>query len=115
MVPPTFPKRPPRRNEWTPARMAAFLRELEATQSVSRAARAVGMGGQSAYKLRKRMAGQPFAEAWDEAVEARHLTGPLGRFVGPRGCPLCGPLRQTPTASATSPSLRDREELGLTS
>ena len=70
--------------------MAAFLGELRATQSVSRAARAVGMGRQSAYKLKKRMAGQPFAEAWDEAVEESRLTGPLAPFIGPRACPFCG-------------------------
>ena len=94
-IPPPNPKRPPRRHEWTRARMAAFLGELRATQSVSRAARAVGMGRQSAYKLKTRMAGQPFAEAWDEVVEESRLTGPLALFIGPRACPLCGaaPLR----------------------
>ena len=69
--------------------MAAFLDELRATQSVSRAARAVGMGRQSAYKLKKRMAGQLFAAAWDEAVADLCLTGSLAPFVGQRPCPLC--------------------------
>ena len=87
---PPAPKRPPRRHEWTRARMDAFLGELRATQSVSRAARAVGMGRQSAYKLKRRMAGQPFAEAWDEAVADLRLEGPLAPFMGPRACPLCG-------------------------
>ncbi len=72
-VPP--PKRPPRQHEWTRAKMAAFLRELAATLSVSRAAHSVGMSRQSAYKLRKRMAGQPFAQAWQMACAA-----PRGAF-----------------------------------
>ena len=67
-VPP--PKRPPRHDEWTRAKMAAFLRELAASQSVSQAARSVGMSRQSAYKLRTRLAGTPFAMAWEVALEA---------------------------------------------
>jgi len=49
--------------------MTGFLRELAACQNVSQAARAVGMGRQSAYKLRNRMAGTPFALAWEVALE----------------------------------------------
>lgn len=64
------PKRPVRHNEWTRAKMAAFLRELAASQSVSQAAKSVGMGRQSAYKLRNRLAGTPFALAWEVALEA---------------------------------------------
>ena len=83
-------KRKARPHEWTPARMAAFLEALGETQSVSRAARSVGMGRQSAYKLKKRMAGKPFAAEWDEALAALTLTGPLAPFAGPRACPFCG-------------------------
>lgn len=50
---------------WTFAKMAAFLRMLSATHSVSEAARIVGMSRQSAYKLRARLKGQPFDLAWD--------------------------------------------------
>jgi hypothetical protein len=50
--------------------MAAFLRELAASQSVSQAAKSVGMSRQSAYKLRTRLAGTPFALAWEVALEA---------------------------------------------
>ena len=83
--------RPPRGHEWTAARMAAFLDALRATQSVSRAARAVGMGRQSAYKLKQRLAGQPFAEAWDGAVAELRLESTPAPFMGrPRACPLCG-------------------------
>ena len=97
-------KRKARPHEWTPARMAAFLEALRETQSVSRAARRVGMGRQSAYKLKKRMAGQPFAAEWDEAVAALTLTGPLAPFVGPHACPLCG---APPRWAAGRPSVRE--------
>ena len=95
-------KRKARPHEWTPARMAAFLEALRETQSVSRAARSVGMGRQSAYKLKKRMAGKPFAAEWDEAVAALTLTGPLAPFMGrSHACPLCGaPPRWGPMAGA---------------
>jgi ACT domain-containing protein len=51
--------------------MVAFLRELAATQSVSAAAKSVGMSRQSAYKLRQPIA--PFSAARaadDEALLA---------------------------------------------
>lgn len=67
-VPPS--NRQPRHDEWTLTKMAAFLRELAATQSVSAAAKGVGMSRQSAYKLRTRLAGTPFAMAWEVALEA---------------------------------------------
>nr|WP_166177386.1 hypothetical protein [Altererythrobacter segetis] len=50
--------------QWTAPKMAAFLRILSGTHSVSAAARAVGMSRQSAYKLRTRLKGQPFDLAW---------------------------------------------------
>jgi len=55
--------------------MVAFLHALAACRNVSQAARSVGMGRQSAYKLRQRMHGTPFALAWDMALEpaGRHL------------------------------------------
>lgn len=49
--------------------MVAFLRELAATQSVSAAARAVGMSRTAAYNLRNRLQGQPFALGWEVALE----------------------------------------------
>ena len=64
------PARTVRHNEWTRARMAGFLRELAASQSVSQAAKSVGMGRQSAYRLRNKLAGTPFALAWEVALEA---------------------------------------------
>ncbi|MFW2348936.1 hypothetical protein [Qipengyuania sp.] len=62
---------PARHDGWTPARQAAFLRELAATHNVSAAARAVGMGRQSAYKLRARLRGTPFDMAWEAAFATR--------------------------------------------
>ncbi|RDC60234.1 hypothetical protein HME9302_01435 [Alteripontixanthobacter maritimus] len=50
--------------------MVAFLRELAACQSVKEAARSVGMSRQSAYKLRNRLEGTPFALGWEVALEA---------------------------------------------
>lgn len=64
------PRRPVRHNEWTRAKMVAFLKELAASQSVHHAARSVGMSRQSAYKLRNRLGGTPFALAWEVALEA---------------------------------------------
>ncbi|WP_305098437.1 hypothetical protein [Croceibacterium aestuarii] len=58
----------PRSGErWTPPKMAAFLRALSATHSVSAAARSVGMSRQSAYRLRSRLKGQEFDTAWNQA------------------------------------------------
>jgi hypothetical protein len=70
--PAKFPKtrRRPRHDEWTRAKMVAFLRELAASQSVSHAAGSVGMSRQSAYNLRNRLVGTPFALAWEVALEA---------------------------------------------
>jgi hypothetical protein len=57
-------------HRWTKWKMAQFLRHLAATHCVARAAEAVGMGRQSAYKLRSRLKGQPFDVAWEAA--SRH-------------------------------------------
>ncbi|WP_284126443.1 hypothetical protein [Parerythrobacter aestuarii] len=60
-----------RHDGWTPARQAAFLHELSATHNVAAAARVVGMSRQSAYQLRTRMQGKPFAKAWEAAFLTR--------------------------------------------
>ena len=59
----------PRHDGWTRAKMAQFLRELAATQSVAAAAKAVGMSRTAAYNLRNRLQGQPFALGWEVALE----------------------------------------------
>jgi hypothetical protein len=75
----------PRPTGWTRAKQVAFLNELKATQSVSHAARNVGMGRQSAYKLRRRLAGQPFDLAWHMALDPSRLTEAQAG-----SCPVCG-------------------------
>ena len=46
---------------WTPDTQARFIRALEAMGSVGKAARAVGMGRASAYRLRERPGSASFA------------------------------------------------------
>lgn len=58
-----------RRDGWTPRRQLAFLDVLARTRSVTRAARAVGMSRESAYRLRRRPSAALFAAAWDRALE----------------------------------------------
>ena len=57
-----------RHDGWTPARQAAFIGMLYETRSVVAAAKAVGMGRESAYRLRKRPGAAGFAAAWDAAM-----------------------------------------------
>ena len=56
-------------DRWSKRKMAEFLRVLAAQQSVSAAARSVGMSRQSAYKLRNRLKGEPFDIAWEAAFQ----------------------------------------------
>ena len=65
---PNAPEPVQRHDGWTHERQAEFLRTLSETQSVSLAARSVGMGRQSAYKLRARLADQPFGAGWRLAL-----------------------------------------------
>lgn len=62
----------PRRDGWVPERQAAFIGFLAQTRSVLAAARAVGMGRESAYRLRKRPGAAGFAAAWDAALGKSH-------------------------------------------
>ncbi|APZ99568.1 hypothetical protein BWQ93_14545 [Sphingopyxis sp. QXT-31] len=57
-----------RADGWTPEIQLCFIRALEAMGSVGRAAKAVGMGGRSAYRLRDRPGAECFAVAWDRAL-----------------------------------------------
>ena len=61
-----------RRDGWTPRRQAAFVGMLAETGSVEAACRAVGMGRESAYRLRKRPGAAGFAAAWDAARGKPH-------------------------------------------
>lgn len=64
-----------RADGWTAARQAAFLGHLAETRSVVRAARAVGMARETAYRLRRRAGAESFARAWDVAL-GREVTPP---------------------------------------
>lgn len=71
--PPRIPRFHPvpvgtRRDGWTVARQAHFIGFLAQTRSVAAAARAVSMGRESAYRLRKRRGAAGFAAAWDAAL-----------------------------------------------
>jgi len=57
-----------RADGWTPLRQAAFLAVLAGTHCVSAAARAVGMGRESAYRLRGKPGAESFAAAWDKVL-----------------------------------------------
>jgi hypothetical protein len=57
-----------RHDGWTPRRQHDFIHALSLMGTVSRAARAVGMSAQSAYKLRERPGAASFAAAWDCAL-----------------------------------------------
>ena len=63
-----------RANGWTPLAQRRFIHALSVMGSVGQAARAVGMGRVSAYRLRERalaMGGgaESFAAAWDQAID----------------------------------------------
>lgn len=62
------PTRRHRADGWTPEAQANFIRALEAMGSVGRAAKAVGMGRASAYRLRERPDAASFSAAWDRAI-----------------------------------------------
>lgn len=55
---------------WSRSKMARFLNELAASQSVAAAARVVGMSRQSAYRLKARLRNQPFDLAWEAALQS---------------------------------------------
>ncbi len=61
-----------RADGWTAARQAAFVGYLAETRSVVAACRRVGMGRESAYRLRKRPGAAGFAAAWDAALGKPH-------------------------------------------
>lgn len=63
----------PRQDGWTPQRQADFIGHLAQTGSVLAAARAVSMGRESAYRLRKRHGAAGFAAAWDAALGKPHV------------------------------------------
>ena len=62
----------PRVDGWTPGRQAALIGYLAETRSVEGACRRVGMGKESAYRLRKRPGAAGLAAAWDAALGKPH-------------------------------------------
>jgi len=62
----------PRGDGWTVNRQAQFIGMLAQTGSVLAAAQAVGIGRESAYRLRKRPGAAGFAAAWDAALKKPH-------------------------------------------
>ncbi|MDZ3831776.1 MAG: hypothetical protein U0S50_08170 [Sphingopyxis sp.] len=63
-----MPQQRRRADGWSPGTQADFIRALAAMGSVGKAARAVGMGRASAYRLRERPQAASFAAAWDRAI-----------------------------------------------
>ena len=63
----------PRRDGWTAARQAALIGLIAETGSVIAACRRLGMGRESAYRLRARAGAAGFAAAWDAALGRAHV------------------------------------------
>nr|WP_298895715.1 hypothetical protein [uncultured Altererythrobacter sp.] len=57
-----------RADGWTPLRQAEFIGHLAETRSVAKAARAVSMGREGAYRLRTKPGSEGFSAAWDVAL-----------------------------------------------
>lgn len=62
----------PRADGWTHVRQADFIGYLAETRSVIAACRRIGMGRESAYRLRRRPGAPGFAAAWDAALGKPH-------------------------------------------
>src|SRR6188472_1775779 len=60
-----------RADGWTADRQARFIGLLAETGSVAEAARRVGMGRESAWRLRRNAGAGSFAHAWDAIVALR--------------------------------------------
>lgn len=73
-VDPSACRRAVRSDGWTVDKQVGFLRMLATTQNVAAAARSVGMGRQSAYKLRARLDETPFGAAWRMALDSARDT-----------------------------------------
>ncbi|QGN54766.1 hypothetical protein [Novosphingobium sp. Gsoil 351] len=64
--------RPARRDGWTPARQGQLIGLIAETGSVIAACRRLGIGRESAYRLRARAGAAGFAAAWDAVLGRRH-------------------------------------------
>lgn len=92
-------RRPNAEYRWTRDKMVAFLNELARGRTVAAAARMVGMGRQSAYRLRARL-GPVFAGIWQEALEFAAQGDTLGDTPAAQG-------DTTPSQGDTSPPQGD--------
>lgn len=91
--PPTAPRgRPPgsaHRNadyRWTVPKVRAFLEDLSSHGNVAQAARSVGMSRTAAYRLRRRLAGGPWGEAFEMGRSLgleRRMERARSRWEGP--------------------------------
>ena len=99
-----------RADGWTALRQAEFIGHLAETRSVAKAARAVSMGRESAYRLRKRDGAEGFNAAWDVAL-AR-----LGSAKGQAQCAAAieaARLALRPSRKVTLAHLQWRMETGI--
>jgi hypothetical protein len=102
------PHRPRRSGEWSSAKAVTFIVTLAATQSVTLAARKVGMSRKSAYALRSR--DPAFAAAWDAAGKAERTAGKGYKVAEVEGCansPNQGDRSVGPAPSIWSTAQRD--------
>lgn len=61
--------RRPRKDGWSPAKQRLFIEVLADTGCVAEAAREVHMSPRSCYALRRLPGAEPFAAAWDAAIQ----------------------------------------------
>ena len=119
----SHPRTPPRRippfhavpvriraDGWTPVRQAEFIGMLAQTRSVAEAARFVGMGRESAYRLRGKPGSEGFCAAWDAAVAS--LGSGSGRALYQAALQVAQ-LARRPSRKSTLAELQWRVETGL--
>ena len=99
-----------RADGWTPLRQAEFVGMLAQTRSVAAAARFVGMGRESAYRLRGRPGSEGFCAAWDAAVAPLGSAGGRARYLAAQEL---GRAVRAPSRKSTLVDLQWRVETGL--
>ena len=99
-----------RADGWTPVRQAEFIGMLAQTRSVAAAARFVGMGRESAYRLRGKPGSEGFCAVWDAAVTS--LGSGSGRALY-RAALQVAQLVRRPSRKSTLAELHWRVDTGL--
>ena len=99
-----------RADGWTPLRQAEFIGHLVETRSVAKAARAVSMGRESAYRLRRKPGAEGFCAAWDIALARLGTERGMQRW---RAACEAARLALTPHRKVTLPHLEWRVETGI--